>query len=345
MGRNASATSTPPAAIPTWSADRDGLRRHDRREAGQQLADAVRGHRTLHGAVVHGARPAPGYALDGARAGDRLDGPNEGHEHEGGKQLHERRTDVQPHTRPGALWQADPRSPGNPVEVVETQRPANYRTRNDPGKRRPQAQPRSRLEGDAPDDQNRGYRGERRTQRRLLRRIGQAAEYDRQHGRRHQHVHGADDGRRQKAPEQGEPQRNHDRDERGGDDQGGEQRRTAVVEGADRDPDKGSGGTHEEQVSRSDPAQPNCLQSRADTADGDRAEHGPGQVGVGSAAGPDDDCGNEDDAGDAEHHQLQAATQRQNSRGILVGLVANACSALLVTVAHEVPSAGSRTPS
>ena len=80
------------------------------------------------------------------------------------------------------------------------------------------------------------------------------------------------------------------------------------------------------------------------TTDGDRAEHGPGKVGVGSAAGPDDDCGDEDDAGYAENYQLQTATQRQDRRRILIGLVANACSALLVTVTHEAPSASSRTP-
>ena len=81
------------------------------------------------------------------------------------------------------------------------------------------------------------------------------------------------------------------------------------VEGTDADPDKGPGGAHEEQVSRSDPAQPNRLQRRTDATDGDRAEHGPGQVRVGSAAGPDDDCGDKDDAGDAQNHQLQAASE------------------------------------
>ena len=76
----------------------------------------------------------------------------------------------------------------------------------------------------------------------------------------------------------------------------------ALAERADADPDIGSGGTHKEQVSRSDPAQPKRLQSRADATDGDRAEHGPGQVRIGSAAGPDDDSGDKDDACYAENY-------------------------------------------
>ena len=100
-------------------------------------------------------------------------------------------------------------------------------------------------------------------------------------------------------------------------------------------PIKAPAGPHKEQVSRSDPAQPDRLQSRADATDGDGTEHGPGQVRIGSAARSNDDSGDKDDACYAENDQLQAATQRHKRGRTLVGFVLNIRSALLVTVAHD----------
>ena len=75
-----------PRQLDGGDADPDGLGGHDAGDAGQQLADAVGGHRPLHRPVVHRPRPPPRHPLDGDGPGDGLDGPDDGHEHEGGKQ-------------------------------------------------------------------------------------------------------------------------------------------------------------------------------------------------------------------------------------------------------------------
>ena len=64
--------------------------------------------------------------------------------------------------------------------------------------------------------------------RRLVRRLVHAAEDDRQHGDGYQHVHRADDGRRQEPPEQGEPRGEHDRQQRRRGDQRAQQCRPSL---------------------------------------------------------------------------------------------------------------------
>ena len=293
----------------------------------QQVADAVHGHGSLHGAEVDRTAPAPRDRLDRRRAAHRADCGDQRHQKEGRQERPERRAELEVESGRPHLGQSEPGSRRHAFKVVETVSGADDGAQDHADHGSPQPQFSVRPERETPDHQH----GCDEAGRRARRRAGfggtfggprEKAGHKRQHRDRDQHDHGARDGGREDALEERKPPGEEQRDQRGDGHEGGEQRGAALLKRRDGRGEEGAGGPHDEHMPHADAPQAESLEDGRQTADGSRREHGPREVGGGHAGGPHHHHGNQHHGGDVEHGKLEADAEREPERGLFVGLVA-----------------------
>ena len=83
---------------------------------------------------------------------------------------------------------------------------------------------------------------------------------------------------------------------------------------------------HQENIARTDPAEPDRLQYRGHPADHDCGKHGPRQKSLRPAGGPDYDRRGQYYARYAENGELQAETEGKRHRRFIVRLIADVCA-------------------
>ena len=177
------------------------------------------------------------------------------------------------------------------------------------------------------DTHNKGQGCQCAHRRRCRRRVGgglcQHSEYDGHDGDGDQHDDGAADDGRDNPAQPGETPGEQELEQRGNDDKGGEQGGAALDQGGDAHRDEGAGGTHQQDITGTDVAEPASLDNRRYAADKECRERRPCQQRITQSGGANHNGRREHNAGNGQHGVLQAEAKSQGFRWIFVCLIAD----------------------
>ena len=293
-------------------------------QAGQQVAKAVRVHRSLHRTVIHGPVVSPGHPLDGHGVTHGFDSPHHGNENERRQQCPERRSEPQVPAGEARGGNSHPGRFDHPRPVVEAEQAGNDAAARHAGHRRPE----TKMAPPAHDDANDDGQGDDRTHRPCRPRgvgwrLRQHAENDGHDGDGDQHDDGAADDGRDDATQPGKTPGEEKLEQRGYDDERCQQGRAALDQGGHAHGDERPGGAHQQDVAGTDVPDSTRLDERRRAADKQRRERRPRKKWITQPGGSNHYCGREHDAGDGEDGVLQSEAKGQGARWILVRLVAD----------------------